>query len=331
MKSILITGAAGFIGSNFADKYRDEFPDSKIVILDKLTYAANLDNLKDAISKGAIFIKGDIGDREIVSSILATHQIDYVVNFAAESHVDNSIENPSVFIETNVVGTFNLVDECLKYYNILPQDRQSKFRFLHISTDEVYGHLGFDDPKFNEDSPYRPNSPYSASKASSDMIVRSYNQTYGLPAIITNCSNNYGPRQHQEKLIPTIIRSCLKQQSIPIYGDGKNIRDWIYVDDHSRGVILALHKGNIGETYCIGANCEKNNLEIAETICAIMDKKYSLPNGKKYSSLITFVKDRPGHDRRYAIDATKITKLGFSPSRDFLVNMELTTDELMRR
>ncbi|MDD5371918.1 MAG: dTDP-glucose 4,6-dehydratase [Sulfurimonas sp.] len=323
MKSILLTGTAGFIGSNFVPYFLDKYPEYNLVNLDLLTYAGNLENLKECEQNPRYkFIKGDICNRELVEFIFNEYGIQGVIHFAAESHVDNSIKNPGVFIQTNVTGTFTLIDVAYKYWMKNPfvyKTRSSKSsaesiipRFHHISTDEVYGTLG-EIGLFTESTPYAPNSPYSASKASSDMIVRSYQETYGMNTVITNCSNNYGPKQHDEKLIPTIIRNALKGNPIPIYGDGKNIRDWLYVLDHCKGIDLVYHKGKTGEVYNIGGRNERTNLQIVDRICAILDEKVprsssypELDSGSSYKELITFVEDRAGHDRRYAIDATKL-------------------------
>ena len=325
-KSILVTGCAGFIGSNFVPYFLDKYKDYFVVNLDLLTYAGNLDNLKEVERNSNYkFIKGDICNRELVEFIFREFDIKGVIHFAAESHVDNSIKNPGVFVQTNVNGTFTLLDVAFKYWMNKPfeyKEDYSDCRFHHISTDEVYGTLS-DNPNdlFREDTPYAPNSPYSASKASSDMIVRSYVETYGLDAVITNCSNNYGPKQHDEKLIPTIIRKALAGESIPIYGDGKNIRDWLYVLDHCKGIDLVYHTGKKGEVYNIGGRNERTNLQIVDTITSILDKK--VPPKKKigknsYKELITFVEDRAGHDRRYAIDATKIENtLGWKADENF--------------
>jgi dTDP-glucose 4,6-dehydratase len=313
MKSILLTGTAGFIGSNFVPYFLDKYPSYRLISLDLLTYAGTLDNLKEVENNPRhIFVKGNICDRELVQSLFERYDIKGVIHFAAESHVDNSIANPGVFVQTNVMGTFTLIDVAYKYWMKAPfeyKDGYEECRFHHISTDEVYGTLG-DDPSelFTEETPYAPNSPYSASKASSDMIVRSYHHTYGMNTIITNCSNNYGPKQHKEKLIPTIIRKALALESIPIYGDGRNIRDWLYVLDHCTGIDLAYHKGKSGETYNIGGRNERNNNYIAQKICELLDAKKPRSDGKSYTELITYVADRPGHDRRYAIDATKIER-----------------------
>ncbi|WP_428026086.1 dTDP-glucose 4,6-dehydratase [Arcobacter sp.] len=308
MKKILLTGCAGFIGSNFIPYILDKYNNYHIINLDLLTYAGNLENLKEIEGKEFeyTFIKGNICDRELVESIFNQYDIRGVIHFAAESHVDNSIKMPEIFIETNVKGTFTLIDVAYKYWMMRPFQYKIEYegcRFHHISTDEVYGSLG-ETGLFSETTPYAPNSPYSASKASSDMIVRSYHHTYGLNTVITNCSNNYGPKQHDEKLIPTIIRKALANESIPIYGDGKNIRDWLYVLDHCKGIDLVFHNGKQGETYNIGGKNEKTNFEIVNIICEILDKK--VPQKKSYKELITFVEDRAGHDMRYAIDASKI-------------------------
>jgi len=322
MTSILITGGAGFIGSNFVPYFLEKYKDYRIINLDLLTYAGNLENLKEIEKdKRYEFVKGDICNRELVEYLFEKYDIKGVIHFAAESHVDNSISNPSVFVETNVNGTFTLIDVAYKKWMREPfvykeRYKEKKPRFHHISTDEVYGTLG-KEGLFKEDTPYAPNSPYSASKASSDMIVRSYHHTYGMNTVVTNCSNNYGPKQHDEKLIPTIIRNALKENPIPIYGDGKNIRDWLFVLDHCKGIDLAYHKGISGETYNIGGRNERDNLYIAGKICEILDDLKPL-EGRSYKELITFVKDRPGHDRRYAIDATKIeNELGWKADENF--------------
>ncbi len=321
-KTILLTGCAGFIGSNFLPYFLDKYLNYNVVNLDLLTYAGNLDNLKEIESKPRYkFIKGNICNRELVEFIFNEYNIQSVIHFAAESHVDNSIKNPGIFVQTNVNGTFTLIDVAYKYWLDKPFTYKSDYRncrFHHISTDEVYGTLS-DNLKelFTETTPYSPNSPYSASKASSDMIIRAYNETYGINTVITNCSNNYGPKQHDEKLIPTIIRNALQGNSIPIYGDGKNIRDWLYVLDHCKGIDLVYHNGTVGNTYNIGGRNERTNFQIAITICEILDKKVPLPEGS-YTDLITFVEDRAGHDRRYAIDATKLEKeLGWKADENF--------------
>lgn len=311
MKKILVTGGAGFIGSNFIPYFLKEHPDYFIVNLDLLTYAGSLENLKEVEGHSHYqFVRGDICDRLLVEQLFNEHNFFGVIHFAAESHVDNSISGPEAFIQTNVFGTFTLLDVARKHWMIGPFEFKKDFennRFLHISTDEVYGTLG-KEGLFTERTPYAPNSPYSASKASSDMLVRSYFHTYGMNVITTNCSNNYGPKQHQEKLIPTIIRTALAGKPIPIYGDGLNVRDWLYVLDHGKGIGMAFHKGMFGETYNIGGRNELTNIQIVNSICETLNAQKPRTNGKSYKSQITFVKDRAGHDRRYAIDATKIER-----------------------
>lgn len=318
-KSILVTGCAGFIGSNFVPYFLEKYSNYNIINLDLLTYAGDLENLKECESNSNYkFIKGDICNRDLVEFIFKEYDIKGVIHFAAESHVDNSIKNPGVFIETNVNGTFTLVDVAQKFWMEKPFTYKSKYegcRFHHISTDEVYGTLN-DIDLFTESTPYAPNSPYSASKASSDMIVRSYQETFGLNTVITNCSNNYGPKQHDEKLIPTIIRKALNQEPIPIYGDGKNIRDWLYVLDHCKGIDLVYHTGLEANVYNIGGRNERTNLQIVDAICTILDEK--VPKNSSYKELITFIEDRAGHDRRYAIDATKLENtLGWKADESF--------------
>lgn len=324
MKTILITGSAGFIGSNFVPYFLEKYPDYLVVSLDLLTYAGNLENLKEVENHPRHkFINGNICNRELVEFIFKEYDIQGVIHFAAESHVDNSIANPENFIQTNVYGTYTLIDAAYKHWMEKPFVYKPKYencRFHHISTDEVYGTLG-ETGYFTETTPYAPNSPYSASKASSDMIIRAYHHTYGMNTVITNCSNNYGPKQHDEKLIPTIIRNALKGNPIPIYGDGKNIRDWLYVLDHCKGIDLVYHNGKKGETYNIGGRNERTNLQVVSEICEILDKIYPLKNNPQiqhYKDLITFVPDRPGHDRRYAIDATKLeNELGWKADENF--------------
>ncbi len=325
-KTILVTGCAGFIGSNFVPYFLKKYENYNIVNLDLLTYAGSLENLKEMENHPRYkFIKGDICNRAFVEFIFDEYDIQGVIHFAAESHVDNSIKNPGVFVETNVNGTYTLLDVAKNHWMEKPfvyKEKYNNCRFHHISTDEVYGTLS-DDPNdlFTEETPYAPNSPYSASKASSDMIVRSYHHTYGMNTVITNCSNNYGPKQHDEKLIPTIIRNALAGNPIPIYGDGKNIRDWLYVLDHCKGIDLAFHKGRSGETYNIGGRNERTNLQIVDAICKILDETVPPKEriGKEsYKELVTFVEDRAGHDRRYAIDATKIeNELGWRADENF--------------
>lgn len=329
-KTILITGGAGFIGSNFVPYFLNKYKDYNIINLDLLTYAGDLGNLAEVENNPRYkFIKGDICNRELIEFIFNKYDIQGVIHFAAESHVDNSIKQPDIFIKTNIEGTFTLLNVAYKYWMDKPFTYKMAYqncRFHHISTDEVYGTLS-DNPNdlFTESTPYAPNSPYSASKASSDMIVRSYNETYGLNTVITNCSNNYGPKQHNEKLIPTIIRSALNNKPIPIYGDGKNVRDWLYVLDHCKGIDLGYHKGKNGEVYNIGGKNERTNLQIVDTICDILDKK--IPKTESYKKLITFVEDRAGHDRRYAIDATKIeNELGWEANENFDSGVVKTID-----
>ena len=322
---ILVTGGAGFIGANFVlDWIATE--GTPVVNLDKLTYAGNPANL--APLKGDaryIFAQGDINDRALVASLLKKHQPQAIVHFAAESHVDRSIHGPGEFVQTNVVGTFSLLEETRAYWGTLAEPAKSRFRFLHVSTDEVYGSLGSDDPAFSETTAYAPNSPYAASKAASDHLVRAYQHTYGLPTITTNCSNNYGPLQFPEKLIPLIILNALNGKPLPVYGDGQNVRDWLYVGDHCAGIRAALAKGRLGETYNIGGNSEKTNLDVVHAVCALLDELH--PAGAPHKKLIAFVKDRPGHDRRYAIDATKIKNtLGWEPRERFETGLRKTVE-----
>jgi dTDP-glucose 4,6-dehydratase len=327
--SILVTGGAGFIGSNFVLDWLEQ-NDENIINLDKLTYAGNLQNLA-ALQGDArhLFVQGDIGDGELVSKLLTGHQIRAVVNFAAESHVDRSIHGPEDFIQTNIVGTFRLLEAVRAYWNNLPETQKSEFRFLHVSTDEVYGSLDKSDPPFSETNRYQPNSPYSASKAASDHLVRAYHHTYGLPVLTTNCSNNYGPYHFPEKLIPLVIHNALAGKPLPIYGDGQQIRDWLYVKDHTSAIRRVLEAGKVGEVYNVGGWNEKPNIEIVNTICDILDELRPLPSPDSrlptYHSLITYVKDRPGHDRRYAIDARKIeSELGWKPAETFETGIRKT-------
>ena len=336
-KTILVTGCAGFIGSNFVPYFLEKYPNYNLVNLDLLTYAGDLENLKECETNPRYkFIKGDICNRELVEFIFNEYDIQGVIHFAAESHVDNSIKNPGVFVQTNVNGTFTLIDVAYKYWMNKPFTYKSEYqdcRFHHISTDEVYGTLSLDpNDLFTEKTPYAPNSPYSASKASSDMIIRAYNETYGLNTVITNCSNNYGPKQHDEKLIPTIIRNALNGNPIPIYGDGKNIRDWLYVLDHCKGIDLVYHKGKQGETYNIGGRNERTNLQIVNTICTILDKEVPKADNSSYKQLITFVEDRAGHDRRYAIDATKLEQeLGWKADENFDTGIVKTIEWYLKK
>lgn len=323
-RAILVTGGAGFIGANFV---LDWIAASlgKVVNLDKLTYAGNLQNLQSLQGSPAhAFVHGDIGDRELVAALLADHQPIAVINFAAESHVDRSIHGPEDFIQTNVVGTFHLLEEARAYWHELSEGDKAIFRFLHVSTDEVYGSLGPNDPPFTETTPYAPNSPYSASKAASDHLVRAYHHTYGLPVLTTNCSNNYGAYQFPEKLIPLVIHNALAGKPLPIYGDGTNIRDWLYVGDHCSAIRRVLEAGRIGETYNIGGCNEKKNLDIVHTLCDMLDRLQPKASGS-YREQIIFVKDRPGHDRRYAIDASKIAReLDWHPQETFETGIEKT-------
>ena len=327
MKRVLVTGGCGFIGSNFIRHTLQHFPGCRIINLDKLTYAGNPGNLTDVEKIPRYrFVKGDIGDAALVRQIFAEEEIDTVVHFAAESHVDRSITGPAEFVETNILGTFNLIEAAREAWLKGAGGISSKdCRFLHVSTDEVYGSLG-ETGAFQETTPYDPRSPYSASKASSDHLVSAYFHTYGLPTLITNCSNNYGPYQFPEKLIPLIINNALQGKPLPVYGDGRNVRDWLYVIDHCAAILKVLEHGEIGETYNIGGNSEKQNIEIVHTICDILDEKVGLlPGGKNRRSLVTYVKDRAGHDRRYAIDATKIrTRLDWSPQVNFTDGMQKT-------
>lgn len=337
MKSILVTGGAGFIGSNFVPYMVENFKEYKIINLDFLTYAGNMDYLAEVQdSENHVFVKGSICDRELVEKLFVEHDIRGVFHFAAESHVDNSITGPEVFMQTNVMGTFTLVDLARKHWMNAPFEYKKGYegcRFHHVSTDEVYGTLT-EDPNdlFTEETSYAPNSPYSASKASSDHVVRSYFHTYGMDVVTTNCSNNYGPKQHDEKLIPTIIRKCLKGEEIPVYGDGKNVRDWLYVLDHCKGIELAYHKGRGGETYNIGGRNERENIYIVKAICEILDGKVARPNGSKYEELISYVQDRAGHDRRYAIDADKIEgDLGWKADENFETGILKTVEWYLQK
>ena len=342
MKTILVTGCAGFIGSNFVPYFLAKYPDVRLINLDLLTYAGDIENLAEVQNNDQhIFIRGDICDRSLVESLFETYGIRGVIHFAAESHVDNSIKNPGVFVQTNVNGTFTLIDVAYKAWMEKPFVYKAGFegcRFHHISTDEVYGTLS-DDPSdlFTEETSYAPNSPYSASKAGSDMIVRSYHHTYGMNTVITNCSNNYGPKQHNEKLIPTVIRKALNGENIPVYGDGKNIRDWLYVLDHCKGIDLVYHSGRSGEVYNIGGRNERNNNQIVERICTLLDEMAPRHSeldseSKSYKELITYVEDRAGHDRRYAIDATKLeNELGWKADENFDTGIVKTIEWYLKK
>ena len=329
-KTILVTGGAGFIGSNFVPYFCEKYPEYKIINLDKLTYAGNLDNLKECENMDNYqFIQGDICDADFVEKIFSENDVRGVIHFAAESHVDNSISGPRAFINTNIMGTFNLLDAARRHWMDGPnkvKDGYADARFHHISTDEVYGTLG-NEGLFQETTPYAPNSPYSASKASSDFLVRAYHHTYGMNVTTSNCSNNYGPKQHNEKLIPHIISKALNLQPLPIYGTGENIRDWLYVLDHCRAIDLIFHTGVAGQTYNVGGRNERNNITIVKTICEILDERKPRADGKKYADLITFVADRAGHDFRYAIDATKLeNELGWRAEENFDTGILKTVD-----
>ena len=325
MKTILVTGGAGFIGSNFVLDWIALEADA-VINLDKLTYAGNLENLASLEGDARhSFVRGDIGDAELVAKLLAEHRPRAIVNFAAESHVDRSIHGPAEFIQTNIVGTFTLLEAARAYWNGLGEKEKKAFRFLHVSTDEVYGSLSPTDPAFTETKQYEPNSPYSASKAASDHLVRAYHHTYGLPVLTTNCSNNYGPYHFPEKLIPLIIHNALAGKPLPIYGDGQQVRDWLYVKDHASAIRRVLEAGKIGETYNVGGWNEKPNLEVVHTLCSILDELSPRADGKRYKEQITYVTDRPGHDRRYAIDATKINReLGWKPAETFETGIRKT-------
>ncbi len=330
MQHILVTGGAGFIGANFLPYFLEKHPDYFVINLDLLTYAGNLENLAELKGHARYkFIRGNINNSALLEHIFEEFDIKSVIHFAAESHVDNSISSPEAFILTNVNGTFTLLDVARRHWLKAPFEYKENYtnsRFHHISTDEVYGSLG-STGLFSETTPYAPNSPYSASKAASDMIVRSYFHTYGLNVLTTNCSNNYGPKQHDEKLIPTIIRSAINQKPIPVYGDGMNVRDWLYVLDHCKGIDLVFHKGKAGETYNVGGRNERHNLHIVNKICEMLDQRKPLSDGKSYKSFITFVKDRAGHDRRYAIDANRIeTELGWKADENFETGIVKTVD-----
>ncbi|HEX6865279.1 MAG TPA: dTDP-glucose 4,6-dehydratase, partial [Thermoanaerobaculia bacterium] len=321
--TLIVTGGAGFIGCNFVRLVLAEGSWERVVVLDKLTYAGSLENLSDVLSDPRlVFVQGDIADRAEVRRLFAEHRPSAVVNFAAESHVDRSIEDASAFIETNIVGAFELLEAARRHAADLDEADRRTFRFLHVSTDEVYGSLG-PTGAFSETTPYAPNSPYAASKAGADHLVRAYHETYGLPALITNCSNNYGPYQFPEKLIPLMILNAVEGKSLPIYGDGGNVRDWIYVEDHCRGVLAALRKGRPGEKYNLGGRSERTNLQIVDAICEILEAER--PADRSYKDLKTFVADRPGHDRRYAIDDAKArTELGWEPRQSFESGLKAT-------
>ena len=323
--TILVTGAAGFIGSNFVLDWLEQ-SNEPVVNLDLLTYAGNLENLKELEGDPRHqFVRGNIGDRNLVANLLSDTKPRAVINFAAESHVDRSIHGPGEFIQTNTVGTFNLLESVRGYWNDLPEAEKAAFRFLHVSTDEVYGSLTKEDPPFSETNQYEPNSPYSASKAASDHLVRAWHHTYGLPVVTSNCSNNYGPYHFPEKLIPLCILNALNGKPLPIYGDGQQIRDWLYVKDHCSAIRRVLEAGKLGETYNVGGWNEKANLDVVNTLCAILDELKPRADGQSYATQITFVQDRPGHDRRYAIDARKLEKeLGWKPQETFETGIKKT-------
>lgn len=323
--SILVTGGAGFIGSNFVLDWLDA-GNERVINFDKLTYAGNLENLASLAGDDRhVFVRGDIGDASLVAQLLAQHKPRAIINFAAESHVDRSIHGPEEFIQTNIVGTFHLLECARAYWNTLEDEAKDNFRFLHVSTDEVYGSLSKTDPAFSETNRYEPNSPYSASKAASDHLVRAYHHTYGLPVITTNCSNNYGPWHFPEKLIPLCILNALAGKPLPIYGDGQQVRDWLYVKDHCSAIRRVLEAGQLGEVYNVGGWNEMANLDVVNTLCSILDQLQPRNDGQSYSSQITFVKDRAGHDRRYAIDATKLEKeLGWKPAETFETGIRKT-------
>ncbi|GHA76557.1 dTDP-glucose 4,6-dehydratase [Cognatilysobacter bugurensis] len=325
MPTWLVTGGAGFIGGNFAlDAVQRGV---RVINLDALTYAGNRDTLASIEhDPNHVFVHGDIGDGPLVESLLREHRPDAVINFAAESHVDRSIDGPAAFVQTNVVGTLTLLETARDYWRSLESAARGAFRFLHVSTDEVYGTLG-ETGKFTEETPYAPNSPYSASKAASDHLVRAFHHTYGLPVVTTNCSNNYGPYQFPEKLIPLVIAKALAGEPLPVYGDGLNVRDWLYVGDHCAAIARVLDSGRVGETYNVGGDAERTNLEVVKAISALLDARRPLPDGRARESLITFVTDRPGHDRRYAIDASKLQReLGWAPTVTFEQGIERTVD-----
>ena len=328
--NLLVTGGCGFIGANFVRQRLTEAgsPLRRLVNLDLLTYAGNPAYLADLASDPRyVFVHGDIGDAALVSRLLAEHAIDAVVNFAAESHVDRSIDSPEPFVQTNVVGTLRLLNAARQHWAGLPAPGRAAFRFLHVSTDEVYGTLAPGAAPFTESHPYEPNSPYAASKAASDHLVRAFHHTYGLPVLTTNCSNNYGPYQFPEKVIPLMILNSLEGKALPVYGDGQQIRDWLYVEDHCAGIWLVLQRGRVDGTYNIGGLNERRNLELVQTICALLDRKAPRPDGTPHANLIQFVQDRPGHDRRYAIDCARIQReLGWAPRETFATGLEKTVD-----
>ena len=328
--TILVTGGAGFIGSNFVRDWVATCAEP-VVTLDALTYAGSLENLQDLDPARHQFVHGDIGDQELVARLLRQHQPRAILNFAAESHVDRSITGPLDFIRTNIVGTSHLLMATLAYWQALEGAEKGRFRFLHVSTDEVYGSLSATDPAFTEETPYQPNSPYSASKASSDHLVRAWHHTYGLPTLVTNCSNNYGPYQYPEKLIPLIISKAIEGAALPIYGDGRNIRDWLYVGDHCAAICRVLEAGTPGETYNVGGQAERENIVLVETLCLLLDELQPRADGQSYLEQISFVTDRAGHDRRYAVDISKITReLGWTPGVSFEAGLRQTLQWYLR-
>jgi dTDP-glucose 4,6-dehydratase len=328
--NLLVTGGCGFIGSNFIRQRLLEkgSPLARLVNLDLLTYAGNPANLSGVDTDPRyVFVKGDIGDEALVNRLLADHAIDAIVNFAAESHVDRSIDSPEPFLQTNVIGTLRLLNAARRHWGGLAVGKKEAFRFLHVSTDEVYGTLGPDDPAFSEETPFAPNSPYAASKAASDHLVRAYQHTYKLPTLTTNCSNNYGPYHFPEKLIPLIILNALDGKPLPVYGDGQQVRDWLYVEDHAQAIWLVLHRGRVGETYNVGGLNERPNLEVVQRICGLLDEKSKRADGEPYAAQVTYVADRPGHDRRYAIDCSKLQgELGWKPLESFETGLARTVD-----
>ena len=330
--SIVVTGAAGFIGSNFVLNWLKN-NNEKVIALDKLTYAGNLENLKSVeTNPNYVFVKGDIEDSKLVAKLLQEHQPHAIVNFAAESHVDRSIHGPDDFMQTNIIGTYHLLEEARSFFNTLSENVKKQFRFLHVSTDEVYGTLSSTTPAFKETNQYEPNSPYSASKAASDHLVRAWHHTYGLPVLTTNCSNNYGPYHFPEKLIPLVLLNALNEKPLPIYGDGQQVRDWLYVTDHCQAIYTVLTNAQIGENYTIGGNTERSNLSICKAITSLLDTKAPNPNGTSYAQQITLVTDRPGHDFRYATNTSKIKKdLGWQPQESFESALEKTVDHYLEK
>jgi dTDP-glucose 4,6-dehydratase len=328
MAELLVTGGAGFIGANFVHYWRAHHPEDGVVVLDKLTYAGNpksLDPLRD--TSRFFFVRGDIADEPLVGRLLVHHEIDHIIHLAAETHVDRSIDAPAAFIQTNVLGTYGLLHAALGYWRSLSAGNRERFRFHHVSTDEVFGDLPFDDSLFSETTPYAPSSPYSASKAASDHLVRAWHRTYGLPVVITNCSNNYGPYHFPEKLIPVIILNAIEERPLPVYGSGNNVRDWLFVEDHARALELVSQRGAVGESYNIGGRAECSNLDLVQQLCQLLDQRERRRNGARYADLIHFVPDRPGHDQRYAMDISKIEReLGWRPQETLQSGLAKTVD-----